>query len=159
GLGAILYQMLTGRPPFQAATALDTVFLVLEQDPVPPRVLNPRVDPELELIALKSLQKPIDLRYHDASALASDLEAYLTGEPISARSGRLTAVVSRALRETHHAAVLENWGLLWIWHSIVVLLLCLLTNALQEQGITSPGPYLLIWTVGFTTWAAIFWWL
>ncbi len=55
--------------------------------------------------------------------------------------------------------MLENWGLLWIWHSVVVLLLCLLTNYLQERGVRSPGPYLLIWTVGFSTWAAIFWWL
>ena len=158
-LGAILYQMLTGRPPFQAARALDTVFLVLEQEPLPPRLLNPRVDRDLELIALKCLQKPADLRYASASAMALDLEAYLAGEPISARSGRLTTVVSRALGETHHAAVLENWGLLWIWHSVVVLLLCLLTNALQEYGVRSPGPYVLIWTVGFSTWAAIFWWL
>jgi serine/threonine-protein kinase len=55
--------------------------------------------------------------------------------------------------------VLENWGLLWIWHSVVVLSLCLLTNYLQEQGIESPAPYLLIWIVGFSAWAAIFWWL
>jgi len=158
-LGAVLYQMLTGRPPFQAASPLDTVFLVLEQDPLPPRLLNPRVDRDLELVALKCLQKPADLRYQSAAALAADLEAYLSGEPISARSGRLTTVISRALRETHHAAVLENWGLLWIWHSVVVLLLCLLTNYLQEQGIRSPGPYLLIWIVGFSAWAAIFWWL
>src|SRR4029077_14791056 len=68
-------------------------------------------------------------------------------------------VVSRALRETHHAAVLENWGLLWIWHSFVILLLCLVTNCLQEIGIRTASPYILIWTVGFTTWAAIFWWL
>ncbi len=53
--------------------------------------------------------------------------------------------------------MLENWGLLWIWHSVVLLLLCLLTNALQERGVTSPGPYVLIWTVGFGTWALIFW--
>ena len=158
-LGAILYQMLTGRPPFQAASALDTIFLVLEQDPLPPRLLNPRVDRDLELIALKCLQKPADLRYSTAVALASDLEAYLAGEPTSARSGRFTSVISRALRETHHAGVLENWGVLWIWHSIVVLLLCVLTNFLQERGVRSPGPYVLIWTVGFSAWAAIFWWL
>jgi serine/threonine-protein kinase len=159
GLGAILYQMLAGRPPFQAATALDTVFLVLEQEPVPPRVLNPRVDRDLELVALKCLQKPQDLRYPTALALAQDIEAYVAGEPISARSGRLTTVVGRVLRESHHAAVLENWGLLWIWHSVVVLLLCLLTNFLQVRNVVSRGPYVLIWTVGLGAWAAIFWWL
>jgi serine/threonine-protein kinase len=156
-LGAVLYQMLTGRPPFQAASALDTLLLVLEQEPLPPRLLNPRADPDLGLVALKCLQKPADLRYPTAAALADDLEAYLAGEPVSARSGRLTAVLTRVLGETHHAAVLENWGLLWVWHSAVLLALCLLTNALQLRGVASPGPYLLIWTVGLGTWAAIFW--
>ena len=109
-LGAILYQMLTGRAPFQAASPVDTLLAVLEQVPLPPRLLNPQVDPDLEMIALKCLQKPADLRYSNATELAGDLEAYLNGEPVSARSSGFLLFMTRALRETHHAAVLENWG-------------------------------------------------
>jgi len=123
-LGAILYQCLTGRPPFQAASALDVVMMVLEQDPVLPRLLNPRADADLEMIALKCLQKPAELRYRSAAALADDLAAYLANEPISARSTNVTQLVSRILRETHHAGILENWGLLWMLHSLVLLVLC-----------------------------------
>ncbi|HMC10930.1 MAG TPA: serine/threonine-protein kinase, partial [Pirellulaceae bacterium] len=87
-LGVILYHMLTGRPPFQAASPAEMLLLVLEQDPVPPRMLNPKADRDLEMICLRCLQKPIDLRYPSAAALADDLEAYLNDESISARSGR-----------------------------------------------------------------------
>ncbi|MBI1311655.1 protein kinase [bacterium] len=159
-LGAILYAMLTGRPPFQAANPFDTVMMVLEQEPVPPRVLNPKADSDLEMIALKCLQKPADLRYLDAAALADDLEAWLNHEPVSARSSQFTQVLSRAFRETHHASVLENWGLLWMWHSLVVLILCLITNALQWRDAASDSParwpYLTLWCVGITVWAFIF---
>lgn len=156
-LGAILYAMLTGRPPFQAESAVDTVLMVLEQDAVPPRMLNPKVDPDLEMIALKCLQKPQDLRYLSADALAEDLEAYLANEPISARSTHLSQIITRAFRETHHAAVLENWGLLWMWHSLVVLLLCLITNLMQWQGVNSRWPFAVLWSLGVGTWAMIFW--
>jgi eukaryotic-like serine/threonine-protein kinase len=61
-LGTILYAMLTGRPPFQAANPVDTVLMVLEQEPLPPRLINAKADRDLELIALKSLQKPPELR-------------------------------------------------------------------------------------------------
>lgn len=156
-LGAILYAMLTARPPFQAATALDTVLMLLEQDPLPPRMLNPKVDADLEMIALKCLQKPADLRYSTADTLADDLEAYLANEPISARSTHLTQIISLAFRETHHAAVLENWGLLWMWHSLAVFLLCVITSGMHWQGVASRWPYAALWSVGVGTWAVIFW--
>ena len=156
-LGAILYAMLTARPPFQAATALDTVLMLLEQDPLPPRMLNPKVDADLEMIALKCLQKPADLRYSTADALADDLEAYLANEPISARSTHLSQMISLAFRETHHAAVLENWGLLWMWHSLAVFLLCVVTSFMHWQGVESRWPYAALWSVGVGTWAMIFW--
>jgi len=157
GLGALLYAMLTGRAPFQSASPVDTVLQVLEQDPLPPRLLNPHADVDLEMIALKCLQKPAELRYATADDLASDLEAFLANEPISARSTRLTQVLTRAFRETHHAGVLENWGVLWMWHSLVLVVLCVVTNVFQWQGVTSRLPYVALWTVGLGVWAVIFW--
>ncbi|HEX3999816.1 MAG TPA: serine/threonine-protein kinase [Pirellulales bacterium] len=156
-LGTILYQMLTGRPPFQTASPVDTLLMVLEQDPVPPRMLNARADRDLEMIALKCLQKPAQLRYPSAERLAADLNAYLSGEPVSARSGGFTQVIARVFRETHHAPLLENWGLLWMWHSVVLLGLCLATNLLVWQHVASRWPYLWIWAGGFAVWAPIFW--
>jgi serine/threonine-protein kinase len=156
-LGVILYELLTGRPPFQAASAVDTLMLVLEQDVVPPRLLNGKVDRDLELICLKCLQKPPDLRYGSAQHLAEDLEAFLHGETISARPSGLAYFVGRMLRETHHAPVLENWGLLWMWHSLQIFLLCAVTSAMAQLGVDSHEPYLILWSVGLVAWGAIFW--
>ncbi len=156
-LGAILYHMLTGVPPFQSRSPVETVMKVLEQDPIPPRQRNRDVDRDLEIIAVRALQKPTDLRYHSAGALADDLEAFLNHEPIAARSGRLNQVVSRWFRETHHATVLENWGLLWMWHSLALLVACLLTNLLFWQHVDSRWAYFSLWSAGFGTWAVVFW--
>ncbi|MDA0840695.1 MAG: serine/threonine-protein kinase [Planctomycetota bacterium] len=157
GLGAILYHSLTGRPPFSAVTPVDTVLAVLEQDPVPIRLLNSKVDTDLEMVVMKCLQKPQDLRFQTAADLADDLQAYLDGEPVSARTGGIMQVMSRVLRETHHASVLENWGLLWMWHSVAVFCLCLLTDIFRWNGITSPAIYIGLWTIGLGAWVAIFW--
>lgn len=156
-LGAVLYQCLTGRPPFQAARPMDVLLMVLEQDPPPVRMISPQVDRDLEMIVLKCLQKPAELRYRSAGALADDLAAWLANEPISARSTSLGQWLSRMLRETHHAVVLENMGLLWMWHSLVLLALCLVTNWFQFERITSRLPYLSLWVLGLGLWAGIFW--
>jgi len=156
-LGSILYHTLTGRPPFQAASPVDTVLMLLEQDVVPPRVLNPKADRDLEMIALRCLQKPANLRYPDAEALASDLEAYLKDEPIAARSGRFAHVLAQMIRETHHATVLENWGVLWMWHSLALFVACGLTNALRIAGFEQRWYYIVLWTLGLGAWAIVFW--
>jgi hypothetical protein len=156
-LGCVLYFALTGRGPFVAESPMEMVMQVIEQDPTPPRTLRENLDRDLEMIVVRCLQKPIDLRYQTAAALADDLDAYLTDEKIAARSGRFTQVVARVFRETHHAIVLENWGSLWIWHSMVLLVACLLTWQLSFHGITQRWVYVAVWTVGLGAWAAVFW--
>ena len=94
-LGAILYEMVTGRPPFHAATSQETVQQLLTEEPLPPSRLQPRVPRDLETICLKCLQKDAARRYASADALADDLRRFLDQQPIRARP---TPAWERALK-------------------------------------------------------------
>jgi len=122
-LGAVLYCLLTGRPPFQAATAFDTVRQVVEQEPVAVSALNPAVPLDLETICHKCLQKDPARRYVTAQALAEDLRRWERGEPITARPVstlergwrwvRRNPVVSSLIATTVAAILLGTGASLW----------------------------------------------
>lgn len=94
-LGALLYCLVTGRPPFQAASPVETLQQVIDQEPVPPRELNAGIDYDLETICLRCLQKEPAKRYDSAKSLAEDLCRFLADEPIAARR---VSQIERAVR-------------------------------------------------------------
>jgi WD40 repeat protein len=125
-LGAILYELLTGRPPFKASTPFDTILQVMTDDPVPPTQLQSKTPKDLETICLKCLQKEPGKRYADATALAEDLRRFQAGEPIQARP-------------------VGSWERTWRWCR---------RNPLLAGSVTAVALSLLLGTV-VATWFAI----
>jgi serine/threonine protein kinase len=129
-LGAILYELLTGRPPFRGETALSTMEQVRSQDPVPPTRLHAKVPRDLETICLKCLHKEPRRRYASADELAADLERFLSGESIRARpTSSWERGIKWAKRRPALAALLGVSGA-----ALPVLILLMVANAhLQRQ--------------------------
>jgi TolB-like protein/Flp pilus assembly protein TadD len=106
GLGAVLYQLLTGQPPFAGGTTYETIRLLLDTEPRPPRLLNPKIDRDLSTICLKCLEKDPKRRYSSALALAEDLERWLKHEPIQARRTGIFARGKKWVRRNPSIAVM-----------------------------------------------------
>jgi eukaryotic-like serine/threonine-protein kinase len=116
-LGAVLYELLTGRPPFRAATSFDTMMQVVHEEPVPPRRLQSKIPGELETICLRCLEKAPERRYATAAAMADDLQRFLRHEPIQARPA---GAVERLCKWTRRKPVLA-----WLLGTVVVGLVAL----------------------------------
>jgi serine/threonine protein kinase len=114
-LGGILYEMLTGRPPFQGVQPMDVIFQVLTEEPIPPRTLQPKIPVELESICLKCLQKDQANRYPSAAALAEDLQRFLNDEPVQARPSSVVNQLTRWVRRHPQAFVI-----LLLWHVLLL---------------------------------------
>ncbi len=144
-VGTILYELVTGRPPFQAATPLDTLRQVLETEPAPPRLLNRSVGRDLETIILKCLNKEPTRRYATAQELADDLAAFLEGRPIKARRPSLPERAIRWLRKQRRSVVLSAATAAASMLLIVGAILAWQWYAEWRQGrfvLTTDGPAL-----------------
>src|SRR5436309_5216608 len=106
GLGAVLYQLLTGQPPFAGGATYETIKLLLDTEPRHPRLLNPKIDRDLSTICLKCLEKDPKRRYSSALALAEDLERWLRHEPIQARHTGVFARGGKWVRRNPTSALL-----------------------------------------------------
>jgi serine/threonine-protein kinase len=133
-LGALLYELTTGRPPFRGATSMETLLDVVESDPQLPRRLNPNVPRELEMIALKCLEKNARDRYASAQAVADDLARYLDGDSISISGPKLLDRIVRTLERSQFDREFKAWSRMLYCTAVIALVTHLLVFANHWAG-------------------------
>jgi serine/threonine protein kinase len=119
-LGGVLYELLVGSPPFAGASVMDTLRLVLDREPVPPRQFQPNIPRDLETICLKCLEKDVSRRYRQASELADELQRFLDGVPILARPTSLIRRVTKWARRKPAVAALSSVSVLSVVAGLTV---------------------------------------
>jgi len=140
-LGATLYCLLTGRPPFQAASWTETLRQVVEQDPIPPRILDAGIPADLSMICLKCLEKSSGLRYSSAQGLTDDLDCFLRGDAISVSSIHPMDRVWRTLGRHRDDAELKTWGELLYYFAPIVLITELVISQLGQHDVKLSHAY------------------
>jgi outer membrane protein assembly factor BamB/tRNA A-37 threonylcarbamoyl transferase component Bud32 len=145
-LGAMLYELVTGRPPFRAATPIDTILQVLSTPPLAPRLLNPKIDRNLETILLKCLAKEPAERYATARDLAEDLQSYFDGRPIKARRPGRVERAGRWLRR--HRRALNLTAATAAVTALIVAGGFLAWQASRSKSVAEPVGHMMLTTAG-----------
>ena len=156
-IGAVLYELLTGRPPFKGRTPLETLTQVCERDPKLPRQLNPNTPRELEMICLKCLEKNPQDRYASAMSLADDLERYLNGDSISITGPHLLDRLVRALERSHHDVEFRTWSRMLFHFAWIVPAANVVAFILSQAHSASVAAFTGLRVAEFSAMGLIFW--
>lgn len=152
-LGAVMYCMVTGKPPFRGHSTVATLHQVIHDTPVPPSLLNPSVPPDLEAIILKCLEKRVEDRYSTALELRQDLDRFLAGESVSAASVNVVGYFVRVLAGAHNSEYLEGWSRSLYLMALVVFFSHLVLHWLPSTWFVVLG----IATIKYAAMLAIVW--